>query len=125
MGKIFDVFKYVGFNYLHLIDNMTGVDVDLFATPGYRFDALTTDYASRFRLVFATGNSAESDNFAFINGAGNLSNYYFGFRDENEFVSPIMPAHFLEDNQPAPLGSGIAVLVRLGAAYLVGKKREE
>jgi LPXTG-motif cell wall-anchored protein len=30
-----------------------------------------------------------------------------------------------DDNEPAPLGSGIAVLVGLGAAYLVGKKRRE
>ena len=29
------------------------------------------------------------------------------------------------DGQPAPLGSGIAVLVGLGAAYMVAKKRKE
>ena len=28
-------------------------------------------------------------------------------------------------NQPAPVGSGIAVLTALGAAYLVGKRRKE
>ena len=28
-------------------------------------------------------------------------------------------------NQPAPVGSGIAVLIGLGAAYAVAKKREE
>ena len=28
-------------------------------------------------------------------------------------------------NQPAPLGSGIAVLIGLGAAYAVAKKRED
>ena len=60
----------VNFSYLHLIDNMTGNDVDLLATPSYSFDALTTDYASRFRLVFATSNGNE-DNFAFFNN-GNL-----------------------------------------------------
>ena len=56
-------------NYMHLIDNMTGADIDLLANPSYSFDARTTDYASRFRLVFATGNS--DDNFAFFNN-GNL-----------------------------------------------------
>ena len=56
-------------NYMHLIDNMTGADIDLLANPSYSFDARTTDYASRFRLVFATGNS--EDNFAFFNN-GNL-----------------------------------------------------
>ena len=40
--------------YLHLIDNLTGNDVDLLATPNYTFEAKTSDYASRFRLVFIT-----------------------------------------------------------------------
>ena len=60
----------VSFNYLHLIDNMTGDDVDLLANPSYSFEARTTDYASRFRLVFATGNATD-DNFVFI-GNGSL-----------------------------------------------------
>ena len=64
--------KEVSFSYLHLIDNLTGADVDLLANPSYSFDARTTDYASRFRLVFATGSSATGDNFGFINGMGNL-----------------------------------------------------
>ena len=56
----------------HLIDNLTGNDVDLLATPSYTFTAKTTDYASRFKLVF-NGNSAEgNDDFAFIDAAGNL-----------------------------------------------------
>ena len=38
--------------YLHLIDNMTGADVDLLADPKYTFSANTTDYASRFVLRF-------------------------------------------------------------------------
>ena len=62
----------VSFSYLHLIDNMTGNDVDLLANPSYSFNAQTTDYASRFRLVFATGSSADGDSFGFINGMGNL-----------------------------------------------------
>ena len=65
----------VNFTYLHLIDNMTGADVDLLATPSYSFDASTTDYESRFRLLFATGSSEEGDTFGFVNGAGNLSIY--------------------------------------------------
>jgi hypothetical protein len=56
----------VSFNYLHLIDNMTGIETDLLANPSYSFNAQTTDYASRFKLVFATGNSND-DNFAFYN----------------------------------------------------------
>ena len=60
----------VSFGYLRLIDNMTGVETNLLETPSYTFEASTTDYANRFRLVFATGNSND-DNFAFFSN-GNL-----------------------------------------------------
>ena len=60
------------FSYLHLIDNMTGNDVDLLETSSYTFDARYTDYASRFKLVFKTSeNGNENDNFGFISN-GNL-----------------------------------------------------
>jgi len=49
---------------LHLIDNLTGANVDLLQTPSYSFNAKTTDYPSRFKLVFGTGQ--DDDNFAFI-----------------------------------------------------------
>ena len=38
---------------------------------------------------------------------------------------PGLPNHGEGTNQPAPLGSGIAVLIGLGAAYAVAKKRED
>ena len=64
----------ISFNYLHLIDNMTGTDVDLLATPYYSFAAKTTDYASRFKLVYATGANSD-DSFAFMsNGSFIISN---------------------------------------------------
>ena len=60
----------VEMNYLHLIDNMTGADIDLLANPSYTFNATTTDYASRFRLVFKANGvdeiSSENGNFAFM-----------------------------------------------------------
>ena len=56
----------VEFGYLHLIDNMTGNDIDLLANPSYSFEAKTTDYASRFKLVFATANNGNDDTFAFF-----------------------------------------------------------
>jgi hypothetical protein len=62
----------VEMEYLHLIDNMTGTDVDLLATPSYSFEARTNDYESRFRLVFSgntnVGSSTNSETFAFFNG---------------------------------------------------------
>ena len=62
-------------NYLHLIDNLTGADVNLLQTPEYTFEAKTSDYASRFRLVFSANDennaSTGSASFAFINN-GNI-----------------------------------------------------
>ena len=62
----------VEMNYLHLIDNMTGADIDLLQTPSYTFEANTTDYASRFRMVFAAeiaSNEATTDSFAYFNNS--------------------------------------------------------
>ena len=58
----------VEMTYLHLIDNMTGADINLLATPSYTFNARNDDYASRFRLVFSANSNNENgnDNFAFI-----------------------------------------------------------
>ena len=73
-------------DYLHLIDNLTGNDVDLLTPAGfplykggqgglneprqaeYTFTAKTTDYASRFRLVFSEPADETSANrpFAYI-----------------------------------------------------------
>ena len=71
----------VEMNYLHLIDNVTGADIDLlftqnvinsvecraFAgedpqslTPSYTFTAKTTDQTSRFKLVFSVNGNSES-----------------------------------------------------------------
>ena len=44
--------KNLSLTYLYLWDNLTGNKVDLLANPNYIFSANTTDYASRFRLVF-------------------------------------------------------------------------
>jgi len=72
----------VSFSYLHLIDNKTGADVDLLSgdcgsesamtAKSYTFTAKTTDYESRFKLVFASVcEDADGDNetFAFFNGS--------------------------------------------------------
>ena len=40
------------FSYLHLIDNMTGTDIDCLSKSEYKFSAHTSDYNSRFRLMF-------------------------------------------------------------------------
>lgn len=64
-------------DYLHLIDNLTGVDVDILAAPSYTFEAKPSDFVSRFKLVFnVTGveeniASTGSANFAYMSN-GNL-----------------------------------------------------
>lgn len=62
----------VEFSYLHLIDNLTGNDVNLLDNPSYTFEARTIDYASRFRLVFAKGYADLGNDFGFFDANGNL-----------------------------------------------------
>ncbi len=56
--------------YLHLIDNLTGAHIDLLTNPSYTFNAHTTDYTSRFKLVFVANDAQIGDEgddmFAFI-----------------------------------------------------------
>ena len=71
--------------------------------------------------LFNRGNNAKY---------GQASGYtYFNAKDpdmrEGLLGFPGLPGHGSNNNEPAPLGSGIAVPVGLGAAYLVGKKRRE
>ena len=56
--------------------------------------------------LFQRGNTPEKENV-------------YGTRGPN------LPGHGEEGDGDAPLGTGIAVLTALGAAYLVGKKRRE
>ena len=44
---------------------------------------------------------------------------------EGGVLTPGLPNHGETGNQNAPLGTGIAVMTALGAAYLIGKKRNE
>ena len=64
------------------------------------------------------------------NAKNGFSGYtYFGATEMGERTTdplmPGLPAHGEITNQPAPVGSGIAVLLGLGAAYMVAKKRKE
>ncbi|MDO5315216.1 MAG: right-handed parallel beta-helix repeat-containing protein [bacterium] len=60
------------FSYLHLVDNLTGIDLDCLQTGEYKFAASKTDYLSRFKLVFQyTGmdeHETEPESFAFLFG---------------------------------------------------------
>ena len=61
-------------SYLHLIDNLTGADIDLLETSSYTFTAKPSDYASRFDLVFKVGSvfgdeDGDNEDFAYYNGS--------------------------------------------------------
>jgi len=61
------------FGYLHLIDNLTGNDIDMLTADSYAFQSRPSDSKARFRLVFSAlgieEETTEHDaNFAFING---------------------------------------------------------
>ena len=56
------------FDYLHLVDNLSGEDVDLLVDPNYTFEARTSDYTSRFllRFIMREGNASETENFVYF-----------------------------------------------------------
>ena len=65
------------FSYLHLIDNITGSNIDCLQAREYRFTASPSDYKSRFKRVFeytgidepeGDGPSTGSGTFAFVMG---------------------------------------------------------
>lgn len=58
----------VELGYLHLVDNLTGADIDLLETSTYTFEAGVNDYPSRFRLVFCAegDNDTNEESFAFV-----------------------------------------------------------
>ena len=53
--------------YLHLVDHLTGADIDLLQCPSYSFEAQTSDYEARFQLRF-TEDIPAGDDFEFIDG---------------------------------------------------------
>lgn len=61
-----------GFTYVHLVDNLTGKDIDCLTENQYSFDADRSDYEARFKLVFYVSDDATMENdepFAFYNGS--------------------------------------------------------
>ena len=69
--------------------------------------------------LFNRGNNAKNG----FSGYTYFNTNEMGLRDEVNM--PMLPNHGENTNQPAPLGSGMAVLMGLGAAYMVAKKRRE
>lgn len=105
----------VDMNYLHLIDNMTGADVDLLATPNYTFEARTNDYTSRFRLVFSANGIDEqtAETFAFFNGTSwTVSNTGDATLQVVDITGRIVSSETINDNATVSLNqpAGIYML---------------
>lgn len=80
-------------------------------------------------IVFGLSFGAYAQGGLFKYGTLPDEEYYGSFRGAN---NPLLPANHSYDTDvngqtgdPVPVGSGIAVLVGFGAAYLVGKRRKE
>ena len=103
-------------SYLHLIDNLTGANIDLLQTPSYTFQGNTTDISARFRLLFTTTGVDENEDesqtdFAFIsdgqlivNGTGTL--YVYDALGRQVSVKQVTPL----TSTLSPLTSGVYVL---------------
>ena len=82
-------------------------------------------------LGLTVGTYAQGGLFRRGGDAGNSPDAGYSFSNTakpGESGNPMLPNHNTDSegtDQPAPLGGGVALLVGLGAAYLVGKKRRE
>ena len=61
----------------------------------------------------------------FQRGASDPTSVYGTREGEGGVFGPNLPVHAANGDGDAPLGSGVAVLLGLGAAYMVAKKRKE
>nr|MCR5013327.1 choice-of-anchor J domain-containing protein [Bacteroidales bacterium] len=88
----------VSTRYLHLVDHLTGADVDLLKNPSYTFEAKTNDYRSRFSLVFMVGD-ADSDEFAFMSdGRLIVANDGEAFLEVIDAAGRVISSHSLNGN---------------------------
>ena len=65
----------VALDYLHLIDNLTGENVDMLLEGSYTFVGNPNEMASRFTLLFnQSGNDSVNEMFAYQNGTDVIVN---------------------------------------------------
>lgn len=102
-------------DYLHLIDNLTGNDIDLLTTSTYTFKATTSDYISRFKLVLSPEamQNSNSDSFAFIaNGEFIIANEGMATLQVIDLTGRILSSETINDNfnMPINLSNGVYML---------------
>lgn len=61
----------------------------------------------------------------FQRGTSDKEVYGTGWNNRTDPLLPALPQHGNTENANAPLGTGIALLTTLGAAYWVAKRREQ
>ena len=66
------------FGYLHLVDNLTGADIDCLTASEYKFTSRTSDYASRFKLVFEYTGIEEQEDAEYTDGPTAFAYYANG-----------------------------------------------
>ena len=74
--------------------------------------------------TFAQGSMFHRENSG-DNGNAVYQDRSFFAKEGSGPLTPGLPIHGQDENQDAPLGSGIVLLTALGAAYAVAKKRRE
>ncbi len=60
-----------------------------------------------------------------VSGYTYFSTKGINLREDDPFSAPLLPAHGEDTNQDAPVGSGIAILMGLGATYWMARKRKK
>ena len=104
--------------HLHLIDNLTGNDIDLLALrqaqgpASYTFEAKTTDYASRFKLVFSNNENAIDDNetFAYFNDGNIIVNEEGSLQIVDLTGRVVYQGHAINRVSTANMTAGVYVL---------------
>ena len=62
-------YQGLSFTHLHLVDHITGADIDLLQQPSYTFQATGNEYEARFMLVFRNNTGVEENiqqSFCFV-----------------------------------------------------------
>ena len=108
-------------NYYFCSPNQTGKNKQHINTELQKMKKLALTIAIVLGLTLTTFANS-NDGGLFQRGASESASEYFGNREGG---TPIIPGHDQPGNQNAPLGSGVAVLLSLGAAYMVAKKHRE
>lgn len=100
-------------DYLHLVDNATGADIDLLRTPKYSFNANDCPYATRFKLVFAEEATNDiADNFAFVsNGQLMVNNSGEAILQVMDVAGRILSTETIRDSYGKSLGLSAGVYV--------------